>query len=153
MKNFKKLITTLSKKNNENLFHIFLIPNQTSAIVTRLIISVLDLKKNNYLFVDSRYSIQAKIESGDNFRILNIHEKLPKNYFKNELLNLKSMEEDGLSKIRNDRVVLTDIGKDFVQNIMNIFDKYDPPSKNYQERLLTIKKAKEKQSKLISEFI
>ena len=41
------------------------------------------LKKNNYLFVDSRYSIQAKIESGDNFRILNIHEKLPKNYFKN----------------------------------------------------------------------
>ena len=36
---------------------------------------------------------------------------------------------------------------------MNIFDKYDPPSKDYQERLLTIKKAKEKQSKLISEFI
>ena len=44
------------------------------------------LKKNNYLFVDSRYSIQAKIESGDNFKILNIHEKSPKNYFKNIIL-------------------------------------------------------------------
>ena len=35
-------------------------------------------------------------------------------------------------KIRNDRVVLTDIGKDFVQN-NEYFDKYDPPSKDYQE--------------------
>ena len=44
------------------------------------------LKKKNYLFVDSRYSIQAKIESGNNFKILNIYEKLPKNYFKSIVL-------------------------------------------------------------------
>ena len=44
------------------------------------------LKKENYLFVDNRYSIQAKIESGKDFKILNIHEKLPKNYFKNIIL-------------------------------------------------------------------
>ncbi len=73
-----------------------------------------------------------------------------KNYFKNELLNLKSMEEDGLLKIHNDRVVLTDIGKDFVQNIMNVFDIYDPPSKDYSQRLKTIKKTKEEQSKLLN---
>ena len=30
------------------------------------------LKKENYLFVDNRYSIQAKIESGNKFKILNI---------------------------------------------------------------------------------
>ena len=41
------------------------------------------LKKKNYLFVDSRYTIQAKLESGKNFKIIKIHEKLPKNKFKN----------------------------------------------------------------------
>ncbi len=41
------------------------------------------LKKKNYLFVDSRYTIQAKLESGINFEIIKIHEKLPKNIFKN----------------------------------------------------------------------
>jgi len=41
------------------------------------------LKKKNYLFVDSRYTIQAKLESGKNFKIVKIHEKLPKNVFMN----------------------------------------------------------------------
>ena len=31
------------------------------------------LKKNNYLFVDGRYTIQAKNESGKNFKIIEIH--------------------------------------------------------------------------------
>ena len=29
---------------------------------------------------------------------------------------------------------------------MNIFDKYDPPSKTYSDRLATVKKAKEAQA-------
>tara|TARA_Y100001970_G_scaffold277895_1_gene382802 strand:+ start:728 stop:2425 length:1698 start_codon:yes stop_codon:yes gene_type:complete len=41
------------------------------------------LRKKNYLFVDSRYTIQAKIESGKNFKIIKIHKKLPKDVFKN----------------------------------------------------------------------
>ena len=41
------------------------------------------LKNKNYLFVDSRYTIQAKLESGKDFKIMKIHEKLPKNEFKN----------------------------------------------------------------------
>ena len=29
---------------------------------------------------------------------------------------------------------------------MNVFDKYDPPKKSYQDRLATVKKAKEAQA-------
>tara|TARA_B110001452_G_scaffold256390_1_gene249688 strand:+ start:534 stop:2222 length:1689 start_codon:yes stop_codon:yes gene_type:complete len=41
------------------------------------------LKKKNYLFVDGRYTIQAKKESGKNFKIIEIHKQLPKTIFKN----------------------------------------------------------------------
>ena len=33
------------------------------------------LKKKNYLFVDGRYTLQAKLESGDNFEIID-HQKI-----------------------------------------------------------------------------
>ncbi len=35
------------------------------------------LKKKNYLFVDGRYSLQAKLQSGKNFKIITIPDKLP----------------------------------------------------------------------------
>jgi Xaa-Pro aminopeptidase len=41
------------------------------------------LKKNNYLFVDGRYTIQAQNESGKNFKIIEIHKKLPSEIIKN----------------------------------------------------------------------
>jgi Xaa-Pro aminopeptidase len=41
------------------------------------------LKKNNYLFVDGRYTIQAKQQSGNQFKIIEIHKLLPKNIIKN----------------------------------------------------------------------
>ena len=41
------------------------------------------LKKNNYLFVDGRYTIQAQNESGENFRIIEIDGKLPLTKIKN----------------------------------------------------------------------
>ena len=59
---------------------------------------------------------------------------------------LDEMIEDGLLEVTDKAIVLSDVGKDFVQNIMNIFDKYDPPSKSYKERLETVRKAKESQS-------
>ena len=37
------------------------------------------LKKKNYLFVDGRYTIQAKIESGKKFKIIEIPKSSPKN--------------------------------------------------------------------------
>jgi len=40
------------------------------------------LKKKNYLFVDGRYTIQAKIQSGKNFKIVTMPQKFPKNLLK-----------------------------------------------------------------------
>jgi len=40
------------------------------------------LKKKNYLFVDGWYTIQAEIQSGKNFTIITIPEKLPKDVLK-----------------------------------------------------------------------
>ena len=42
------------------------------------------LKNRNYLFVDGRYTEQAKKESGKNFSIVNIPKELPKNILKNK---------------------------------------------------------------------
>ena len=41
------------------------------------------LKKINYLFVDGRYTIQAKQQSGNQFKIIEIHKFLPKNILNN----------------------------------------------------------------------
>jgi Xaa-Pro aminopeptidase len=41
------------------------------------------LKKNNYLFVDGRYTIQAQQECSKNFKIIEIHKKLPSSIIKN----------------------------------------------------------------------
>jgi len=40
------------------------------------------LKNKNYLFVDGRYTIQARIQSGKNFTIITIPQKLPKDVLK-----------------------------------------------------------------------
>ena len=44
------------------------------------------LKKINYLFVDGRYTTQAKIESGDSYKILEIPQIFPHNLFNNNIL-------------------------------------------------------------------
>ena len=41
------------------------------------------LKKKNYLFVDGRYTLQAKQQSGKQFRIIEIHKFLPHKIIKN----------------------------------------------------------------------
>ena len=47
------------------------------------------LKNKNYLFVDGRYEIQARIQSGKNFKIITIPEKSPKDVLKtNEKLKI-----------------------------------------------------------------
>ena len=44
------------------------------------------LKNKNYLFVDGRYTIQAKEEAGKNFKIIELHKKLPNQIIKNQKL-------------------------------------------------------------------
>ena len=41
------------------------------------------LKKNNYLFVDGRYTVQANKQSGKNFKIITLPFNKKKNSFKN----------------------------------------------------------------------
>ncbi len=41
------------------------------------------LRKQNYLFIDGRYTIQAQQESGKNFNIIEIHKRLPHTIIKN----------------------------------------------------------------------
>ncbi len=41
------------------------------------------MKERNYLFVDGRYTIQAKNQSGNQFKIIEIHKLLPKDILKN----------------------------------------------------------------------
>jgi len=41
------------------------------------------LKKTNYLFIDGRYTIQAKQQSANQFKIIEIHKFLPKNIIRN----------------------------------------------------------------------
>ena len=44
------------------------------------------LKNKNYLFVDGRYTLQAKRESGKNFKIIEFPKLLPKNLLKRVIL-------------------------------------------------------------------
>ena len=46
------------------------------------------LKKNNYLFVDGRYTLQAKIQSGKIFDIITIPNKFPSNILKDKKLSI-----------------------------------------------------------------
>ena len=72
----------------------------------------------------------------------------PKEYFSKEIEYLGEMIKDGLVTVSDDGIKLTEIGEDFSQNIANVFDKYDPPTKSYNERLVTIQKAKSAQAKI-----
>jgi Xaa-Pro aminopeptidase len=42
------------------------------------------LRNKNYLFVDGRYTLQAKNQSGNNFKIVTFPNKMPKNIFKDK---------------------------------------------------------------------
>ena len=53
--------------------------------------------------------------------------------FSSEINYMNEMEQDGLIELKDDGIFLTKIGQDFPQNIMNVFDKYDPPGKSYKE--------------------
>jgi len=42
------------------------------------------LKEKNYLFVDGRYTLQAKIQSGKNFKVITLPKKMPSDIIKNK---------------------------------------------------------------------
>ena len=68
-------------------------------------------KNKNYLFVDGRYTLQAKKESGKNFKIIEFPQFLPKNLFKNvEVFNF------GLSNSERKVGIRSMIKNGFVQS-------------------------------------
>ena len=66
----------------------------------------------------------------------------PKEYFNKEIKHLEEMIKDDLITVSDKGIEITKLGRDFSQNISNVFDVYDPPNKSYNERLATIQKAK-----------
>ncbi len=76
------------------------------------------LRNKNYLFVDGRYTIQARIQSGKNFKIFTIPQKFPK-----DVLNTKKKLKIGFDpRLHNEKQI------NFLFNIKNIFLK--PINKN-----------------------
>ena len=77
------------------------------------------LKDENYLFVDGRYSIQAKIESGKNFKIIDYKEILNTKIFKNLNLGIdpRLFTSDQIKKffLKNNGVTIID--ENLVDNI------------------------------------
>jgi len=114
------------------------------------------LKNKNYLFVDGRYSIQARIQSGKNFKIITIPQKFPKDVLKTKK-KLKigfdpKLHNDGqlnfLFNIKN--ITLKPINKNLVDNIWSkkpkdLIKPFFSLSKkdageSFQKKILKIKK-------------
>jgi len=87
------------------------------------------LKNKNYLFVDGRYSIQGRIQSGKNFNIITIPEKFP-----GDVLKGKKIIIGFDPKLHNDKQL------NFFFNIKNIILK--PISKNLID-MIWLKKPKD----------
>ena len=68
------------------------------------------LKNNNYLFVDGRYTIQGRIQSGKNFKVITMPQKFPK-----DVLKFKEKIKIGFDpKLHNERQLT------YLFNIKNI---------------------------------
>ncbi len=78
------------------------------------------LKKKNYLFVDGRYSIQARLEAGDNFKIIGYERILDCNLFKNLTIGIdpQLFTSEQISKFFNKNNFIKEIKKNLIDNIL-----------------------------------
>ena len=78
------------------------------------------LKKNNYLFVDGRYTIQAQQECVKNFKIIEIHKKIPSQIIKNYNLGYdpKLFTSKNLKNYFSDNNLVS-INKNLIDQIFN----------------------------------
>ena len=77
-------------------------------------------KKNNYLFVDGRYTIQAKNQAGKNFKILDITNKPPSKTLKNIKLGLdpKIFTKKSIKRLFSDKIEIREIGDNLIDKII-----------------------------------
>ncbi len=145
--------SSMSNLGNDYYFQNFYdLPSYKKAIDNNKLPSFRGLKLNK----DDKIRQHATQQIRSYFKIdyKNFHEQFginAKEYFKKEIDHMSEMCEDGLVELTADGIFLTETGRDFTQNIMNVFDSYDPPEKSYKERLNTVKKAKESQAKIQEE--
>ncbi len=87
------------------------------------------LKDKNYLFVDGRYTIQAKIESGKNFKIIDYHNIINTKIFKNKNLGIdpKLFTSNQLKKffLKNNKITI--VKENLIDKIINIKNKKEYP--------------------------
>ncbi len=87
------------------------------------------LKNKNYLFVDGRYTIQAKIESGKNFKIVDYFKIVNTNVFKNLNIGIDPtlFTSNQIKKflLKNNQVTV--INENLVDNIYKIKNKKKTP--------------------------
>ena len=109
--------------------------------------------KKNYLFVDSRYTIQAKQESGKNFKIVKIHKKLPKNLFKNISLGFDPslFTYSQLKFLFGNKIKLRPINKNLVDQIFKIKRKKLEPFYSLPNNVTGV--SHKKKINLISKYI
>ena len=95
------------------------------------------LKNKNYLFVDGRYSIQAKIESGKHFKILDYFKIINTNVFKNLSIGIDptlfTSEQIKKFFFKNNKV--TNINENLVDNIQKIQNKKSLPFYSINEKI------------------
>jgi len=87
------------------------------------------LKKKNYLFVDGRYTIQAKIQSSKYFRVVDYKEIINTKLFKNLNLGIdpKLFTSDQIKRffLKNNRVTI--ISENLIDNIFKTRDNKSSP--------------------------
>ena len=79
------------------------------------------LKKKNYLFVDGRYTIQAAIESGKNYKIIGYDKIINNKIFKNLKLGVdpKVFTSEKIKKYFNNHTKIKYINRNLVDLIFN----------------------------------
>ena len=77
------------------------------------------LRKNNYLFVDGRYTIQAQQQSGKQFKIIEIHKFLPHKIIKNLILGFDPslLTRKQLNAYFGNSLMLKQINKNLIDEI------------------------------------
>ena len=77
------------------------------------------LKKKNYLFVDGRYTIQAQLQSGKLFKVIEIHKQLPRHILKNLKLGFdpKLHTKRQLLSYFGDSLILKQINNNLIDEI------------------------------------
>ena len=95
------------------------------------------LKKQNYLFVDGRYTIQAHQQSSKNFKIIEIHKKLPHTFIKN--FNLGYDPQLFTSKLLSKYFInnnLISIEQNLVDQIFKFKEKYTKPFYSLDQKIV-----------------